>query len=745
MSFKFRVKKLSISDIESKTPPTARSGKYTTREFLSSKAIRNEIKPLLLRSMKLNLAFKYRYYEQQLARQQQTNMEKYGKVMKLWREKFVQLGNIILNEKYNALRIWLLLTKLNQETVQILQKWINSIVEGGIEGHPGLPIAQVLPAEISSFPVLDNLHREILSELKNVEDAITKLLEEMQTEKVDNPVYTQQVNELRSLLKSIESAKGEMQWILGEVADAWEKGSSFGSKTSIFGARKRRRVKRAIVEDDDDDDQSVKQSEQEQSEEEQEEEESGDEEASGNEEEEEERPKQQRRGRKGSKGSVSSSQSRSLRSAHVNKLKKIIERLEKKTYSDDAHAAMTEMTLPDINNAFFEKGNAQEFANRETLVDILEKHYPDFYSGQLAINETRETLGVIQEIQASGVDEWAQKNWVSLVDVLCKALFALKGRENVIDGVFAYVLAFAANFKNAHQYLNFALLGPAGSGKTSMAAYIGKILGFSGILLTHKFIQVTRSDMVAQYLGQTAPKTRKWLENAREGVLFLDEAYSLVPCTERGQPPNNARGKEWMLEVPCRNFDSYGAESLTEIVDFLSQNRGLECMIVAGYTIDTLVTFFEANEGIARRFPNIYILPSYTPEELIRIYKFMLAHKLNDGAKNAPSQASCTQDECGDLVCKEQDEISAVDEMFTSDALDLLGQLMTTEGGAYFSNQSGDVENLASITARFIGSHFKDFTSAGSLGVCDMRDVLSLYLLNTKRSIFVLDNIKCDS
>ena len=161
------------------------------------------------------------------------------------------------------------------------------------------------------------------------------------------------------------------------------------------------------------------------------------------------------------------------------------------------------------------------------------------------------------------------------------------------------LLTFMENPTVAQDHLNMILMGPAGTGKTDMAKRIGSIYACSGLLLRGDFSgPKTQGDLCGQYIGETAPKTRGLLNSYYEGVLFIDEAYSL------GWDVKGTESK-----------NEYGAEAIATLIAFLTDNKGCICVIAAGYEEDIKSKFLAVNEGLNRRFPFQQVLIPYSTEE----------------------------------------------------------------------------------------------------------------------------------
>lgn len=152
--------------------------------------------------------------------------------------------------------------------------------------------------------------------------------------------------------------------------------------------------------------------------------------------------------------------------------------------------------------------------------------------------------------------------------------------------------------KKSDKTLHMAFLGNPGTGKTSVARNVGKMYKSIGLLSKGHFIEATRTDLIAEYQGQTALKVKRLIQRAKGGVLFIDEAYSI---TEND------------------HSDSYGRECLTELTKALEDYRDDLVVILAGYT-DFMEQFFNSNPGLRSRFNTFIFFSDYSTDELVRIF-----------------------------------------------------------------------------------------------------------------------------
>jgi probable Rubsico expression protein CbbX len=150
--------------------------------------------------------------------------------------------------------------------------------------------------------------------------------------------------------------------------------------------------------------------------------------------------------------------------------------------------------------------------------------------------------------------------------------------------------------------LHMCFTGNPGTGKTTVALRMAELLHRLGYLRTSKVIAVTRDDLVGQYVGHTAPKTKEALKRALGGVLFIDEAYYLYRA---------------------ENERDYGGEAIEILLQYMENHRDDLVVILAGYA-DRMDTFFASNPGMSSRIAHHLDFPDYTLDELAAIAGLML-------------------------------------------------------------------------------------------------------------------------
>jgi probable Rubsico expression protein CbbX len=153
--------------------------------------------------------------------------------------------------------------------------------------------------------------------------------------------------------------------------------------------------------------------------------------------------------------------------------------------------------------------------------------------------------------------------------------------------------------------LHMSFTGNPGTGKTTVALRMAEILHRLGYLAAPKVVSVTRDDLVGQYVGHTAPKTREVLKRAKGGVLFIDEAYYLYR-------PENER--------------DYGQEALEILLQVMEAERDDLVVVLAGYR-DRMETFFRSNPGMGSRVAHHIHFPDFNVDELMAIAALMLSQQ----------------------------------------------------------------------------------------------------------------------
>ena len=152
--------------------------------------------------------------------------------------------------------------------------------------------------------------------------------------------------------------------------------------------------------------------------------------------------------------------------------------------------------------------------------------------------------------------------------------------------------------------LHLVFKGNAGTGKTTVARLIGHIYKGLGVLTTGKMVECARSDIVGEYQGQTAQRMKAKIQEARGGILFIDEVYSL-----------------------CNGpYDSYGLEAINELVPAMENSRDNFMVIVAGYT-EQMDAFMDTNQGLKSRFSRELVFEDFSKDELLEIFDNMLASR----------------------------------------------------------------------------------------------------------------------
>lgn len=234
--------------------------------------------------------------------------------------------------------------------------------------------------------------------------------------------------------------------------------------------------------------------------------------------------------------------------------------------------------------------DSKEFSNEiKEIANFLKKSLVEYY-GYLEIKRICNSDEVVEDAR-------------SLTDLLeeLNNLIGLKNVKSKVNDLIIYQKIQKMREKEGlnavKSTLHLSFTGNPGTGKTTVARIIGRIYKQLGLLSKGHFIEVSRTDLIAGYQGQTALKVKNVIEKAKGGVLFIDEVYSI---TENEQS------------------DSYGRECITELTKALEDYRNDLVVIVAGYS-EPMKKFFSSNPGLKSRFNTFIEFEDYNTKELLEI------------------------------------------------------------------------------------------------------------------------------
>lgn len=286
-----------------------------------------------------------------------------------------------------------------------------------------------------------------------------------------------------------------------------------------------------------------------------------------------------------------------------------------------------------ISNSFpHYRGIVMGIFSLEAILKKLESNLEE-YSNETSVNKIKENFTLAITDDRRGLATIQGESRANVRSIVADQLYSLTRGPQV----------FINNF------LNMIIMGKSGVGKTLVATVLAFVFSTCGLLATDNVFIVTRADLIGQYIGQTAIKTRAQLFGALDGILFIDEAYQLV---------TKGIGTD------------FGPEAITEIVNFLDKYIGLSRVFAAGYEKEIIDNFLGSNEGMPRRFPYQILLADYSLDDLYKI----LIKNLNNRFPN----------------------------MFTPDDVNFIFTLLKyLNDQNVFNNQAGDMTNLATfITVR---------------------------------------------
>lgn len=238
------------------------------------------------------------------------------------------------------------------------------------------------------------------------------------------------------------------------------------------------------------------------------------------------------------------------------------------------------------------------FVDANSVFGLVEK-------GQIGIGEALRIMHSESTPKATATPAESGEERLKRLEEELESLIGLQAVKKTITEIQAYAQIqqkrIAFHLASDPVVLHMIFKGNPGTGKTTVARIIGKMFKEMGVLSKGHTVEVERADLVAEYIGQTAQRTRETLKKSLGGILFVDEAYSLA----RGG------GKD------------FGKEAIDTLVKSMEDNRTNLIIILAGYP-RPMDIFLESNPGLISRFPITIDFPDYSDSELFKIAKSML-------------------------------------------------------------------------------------------------------------------------
>lgn len=274
-----------------------------------------------------------------------------------------------------------------------------------------------------------------------------------------------------------------------------------------------------------------------------------------------------------------------------------------------------------IQKLFDKEIRTVEFSGNGRMVrNILEKAIRE-QTSRIALEGKFDDKDSLVLLTAEDFGEKAEQKKESFdLEAKLSKIIGLESVKQYIRSLYATLMVSQARKEmgiesDSAQTLHMVFAGNPGTGKTTVARIVGELFHEMGILTSNNLVETDRAGMVAGYVGQTAIKTKEVIRQALDGILFIDEAYTLSADSSTG---------------------GFGKEAIDTLVKDMDDNRERLVVILAGYS-DEMQAFINTNPGLASRFPNIIHFPDYTSAELLEIIRGMYRAKnyvLGDGAEN---------------------------------------------------------------------------------------------------------------
>lgn len=270
----------------------------------------------------------------------------------------------------------------------------------------------------------------------------------------------------------------------------------------------------------------------------------------------------------------------------------------------------------------------------QILLEWLQANYPEPKVTEALRDSNRRLTTTTPEKIAARSDPWDASSVVAdtsardrLLDEAQTELDRQIGLGKVKEQIETYRAATqmakiraARGMKVGQQSKHMIFTGPPGTGKTTIARVVANILAGLGVIAEPKLVETSRKDFVGEYLGHTAVKTSKTIDRALGGVLFIDEAYTLVQDGLQGG-------------------DAFGSEAIDTLLARMENDRDRLVVIIAGYGSD-IDRLLETNDGLRSRFATRIEFESYSSDEIVQIAKVIAKHNDSDLDEEAAKRIS---------------------------------------------------------------------------------------------------------